>query len=579
MEIRLRGIGVSPGIAIGPALNFGAKSLDVPRYKIEDVDAELARFELAVQGVRRELEGLYERTKAEVGEHHARIFQTHLMFLEDPMLHDDIQQRLRDEGYNIEFALNDLIARYAKLLKEVDDPMIRERQQDVLDVGTRLLNILLNAEVENLTSLDRPSIIVARDLSPSETATLDMDNTLGLVTDVSGPTSHTAILARAFGLPSVVGLKYVSQHVAQGDTIIVDGSDGLVVIRPNAVTLDDFQGRQLKFEEERRHLLFQEQESRNITLDDVEIPAMANIELPIELSASQKARAQGIGLYRSEYLFLNRPVLPTEDEQFEAYSAVASAMMPHPVILRTLDLGGDKFASHLSMADELNPQLGWRAIRFCLERPDIFKCQLRAMFRASVHGNVQIMFPLISGLDELLRVKEVVNEVTVDLEARRVSFDCGIKFGAMIEVPSAVDVAEHLAEECDFFSIGTNDLIQYSLAVDRVNEKIAHMYEPAHPSILRKINQTVKAAQGAGIPCGLCGEMAGDPLFTEVLIGLGVTSLSMSAVAIPQVRARIQRVNKGHAEAFAQELLRHGSVVEIRRLLQERYQQEVLAEK
>ncbi|MCL4216444.1 MAG: phosphoenolpyruvate--protein phosphotransferase, partial [Candidatus Hydrogenedentes bacterium] len=431
MEIRLRGIGVSPGIAIGPALNFGAKSLDVPRYKIEDVDAELARFELAVQGVRRELEGLYERTKAAVGEHHARIFQTHLMFLEDPMLHDDIQQRLRDEGYNIEFALNDLIARYAKLLKEVDDPMIRERQQDVLDVGTRLLNILLNAEVENLTSLDRPSIIVARDLSPSETATLDMDNTLGLVTDVSGPTSHTAILARAFGLPSVVGLKYVSQHVAQGDTIIVDGSDGLVVIRPNAVTLDDFQGRQLKFEEERRHLLFQEQESRNITLDDVEIPAMANIELPIELSASQKARAQGIGLYRSEYLFLNRPVLPTEDEQFEAYSAVASAMMPHPVILRTLDLGGDKFASHLSMADELNPQLGWRAIRFCLERPDIFKCQLRAMFRASVHGNVQIMFPLISGLDELLRVKEVVNEVTVDLEARRVSFDCGIKFGAM----------------------------------------------------------------------------------------------------------------------------------------------------
>jgi phosphoenolpyruvate-protein phosphotransferase (PTS system enzyme I) len=424
--------------------------------------------------------------------------------------------------------------------------------------------------VESLEHLNRPSIIVAHDLSPSDTAGVDLANTLAIAIDVSGPTSHTAILARAFEIPAVVGLKYVSAHALASDMMIVDGTRGHVFIRPDPSTLEEYEREKKRREEKRLALMHRECESKSSTLDGHKTPTMANIELPVEVTRSLKTGAQGIGLYRTEYLYLNRTTLPTEEEQFRAYSEVAAAMNPRLVILRTLDLGGDKFASHLRVADEINPQLGWRAIRFCLERLDIFKAQLRAMLRATVHGNVSIMFPLISGLDELRRVKQVVQEVCDDLERRVVPFRRDVKLGAMIEVPSAVAIADALARECDFFSIGTNDLVQYALAVDRVNEKIAHMYQPAHPAILRYIRDTVRAARRAHIPCSICGEMAGDPLYTELLVGLGVDSLSMSAVAIPIVRSQIASIRYSSAKRFAKNLLNLSSVEEIKTLLRER---------
>lgn len=570
MERTFRGIGVSPGIAIGPARPFGVQTLDVPRYTAPDKAAEMKRFLAAVEAARQELEVLRERTQQELGPAHGEIFKAHMMVLDDMALHQEIKDRLEQEGLNVEFLLNDIVARYSKVLRSIGDAHFQERTKDLLDVSKRILGKLLNAEMESLERLDHPCVIVAHDLSPSDTAKLDIVNALGVVTDVGGPASHTAILARAFELPAVVALHDLGASVSPGDTVIVDGAHGYVIIRPNESTLSEYVAKKKRDEEARKELLA-EKDRPSVTLDGESVPILANIELPVEISHSLKANAQGVGLYRTEYLFLNRTALPTEEEQFQAFAEVASAMKPAPVTLRTLDLGGDKFVSHLRLAEEINPQLGWRAIRFCLARPDIFKAHLRAMFRASVYGNIQIMFPLVTGVDELLRVKDVVREVCADLERCAVPFDKNVKIGSMIEVPSAVLVADRLAQECDFFSIGTNDLIQYSLAVDRANDKIAHLYEPAHPAVLRMIRQTTAAARAAHIPCGICGEMAGSPVFTELLIGLGVDSLSMSAVSIPVVRAQVVNTRMSVAKRFARRLLALSSSAEIKAQLYRRF--------
>jgi len=571
VDIALRGIAVSPGIAIGPALAFDVHSFEIPKYRVADPAEELARLDKAMEDVRADLQRLHKRTSKALGEDHADIFKAHLLMLDDVTIRQDLEQRVADEELNVAFLLDDLIARYAKVMRTASDPRFRERTNDMLDVGKRILGRLLDAEVANLEHIAAPSVVVAYDLSPSETANIDTQNALGIATDVGGPTSHTAILARALEIPAVVGLKYACAHVKPGDMVIVDGANGYVFVRPDPATLAEFTAEKERLERKRRTLLQAEDTRPSTTLDGKAIPLLANIELPVEITRSLKAKVHGVGLYRTEYLFLNRSDLPSEQEQFQAYAQVAAAMKPRPVTLRTLDIGGDKFVSHLQLSEEINPQLGWRAIRFCLERPDIFKSQLRAMLRASVHGTVQIMLPLISGVEELQRVHVMLDEVRADLERRNVPFDGHVKVGSMIEVPSAVVIADLLAKECDFFSIGTNDLIQYSLAVDRVNEKIAHMYEPAHPAILRMIRDTVKAAKGGGIPCGLCGEMAGDPLFTELLLGLGIDSLSMSAVAIPTIHAQIASTKLLAAKRFANRVLRATSAEEVREHLERRY--------
>jgi len=572
VEIVLHGEGVSPGIAIGPALTFRVTSIEVTRRTIAAPEDEIARFDRAVAEVRAELQRLHEQTAIAIGERHADIFKAHLLLLEDVTIREEVERQVRGENVNPEYAVNELIGRYAKMLAAVEDPRFRERTQDFVDVGNRILARMLGADVESLERLERPSVIVAHDVPPSDAAKLDRTNALGIATDAGGPTSHTAILARAFEIPAVVGLRSVGSHALPNDTIIVDGTKGDVIVRPTPDTLARYRSRKVR-EDHARAALLEAEQKPGVTVDGHEVPTLANIELPEEIAHSQRVGAQGIGLFRTEYLFLDRTLLPTEDEQYEAYAGAASAMAPAPVTLRTLDIGGDKVAAGLQQGHEVNPQLGWRAIRFCLERPDIFKAQLRAMLRASVHGNIQIMFPLVSGLDELRRVKDVYREVCGDLERRGVPFKKNVPVGSMIEVPSAVELAELLARECDFFSIGTNDLIQYTLAVDRGNERIAHMYEPAHPAVLRMIRRTARAARAARIPIAVCGEMAGDPVFTEVLIGFGVTSLSMSAVAIPAVRAEISQVRYSLAKRFALRAVRMGSGTEIMDTMQRRSRQ------
>ena len=573
METKIQGIGVSPGIAIAPALVFNASRCDVPEYSISNTNAELERLNRAIEQTREDLTTLYRQAAQALGDKHAAIFNVHLMLLDDVALRDEVADRIPKEKKNAESILHKLSLQYAKTMETVADPRFRERTADLLDVVDRLLCHLQDAKRPDLKNLHQPSIIVAHDLSPSDTATMNADFAIGLLVNAGSVTSHTAILARALEIPAIMGVDYKRAGIRSGDILIIDGAKNQVIVRPNDSTLAHYRKEQHLLQEKQIRLEKALEAGPSHTLDGIEIETQANIELPIEIAHSLKAKASGIGLYRTEYLFLNRDSLPEEKEQYRAYKAVTEAMKPRPVTLRTMDIGGDKFVAHLQISKEENPQLGWRAVRFCLARPDIFKAQLRAMLRASAHGNVRIMFPMISGLEELRQVKAVFKEVCEELDKTGIEYNQNIKLGSMIEVPSAEALADVLAKECDFFSIGTNDLIQYSLAVDRVNEKIAYLYEPAHPAVIRMIDQVVKAADIAGIPCGICGEMAGDPLYTEVLLGLGLTSLSMSAIAIPLIRTEIAHMRLDKAKALAEEVLSLGTAGEIKNLLRERFQE------
>jgi len=573
VESTLKGIGVSPGIAIGPALVFDRNWNDIPEYAVSDIETEWQRLETALDATRTDLRQLRADTARELDEEHAQIFEAHLLLLDDVVLREELRSDLEREQINMERLLVRLSQHYQKEMSALRDPHVKERIVDMLDVADRVLHHLMKSERPNLRRLAAPSIIVAHGLSPSDTATLDLDNTVGLALDTGSVTSHTAILARALEIPAVVGLTYLSSHIETGSTLILDGVAGQVVLQPAPETIARYEIARDDLAQQQA-LLLAEASRRGPcqTKDGGALSIQANIELPIEVAHSKKMHAEGIGLYRTEYLFLHRDTLPSEEEQYEAYAAAARAMAPCPVTLRTIDIGGDKVLRHLDTYIEENPQLGWRAIRFCLERPDIFKAQLRAMFRASAEGNVQIMFPMISGLEELRQVKAVVEDVRADLRQRGVAFNEEVRIGSMIEVPSAVMVADLLAKECDFFSIGTNDLIQYSLAVDRTNKKVAHLYQPAHPAVLRMLKRTIAAADAAGIPCGVCGEMAGDPLYTEILLGLGVTSLSMSTGAIPLVRAEVTQTKLKNARELAAQALGLESVLDVRSLLEKRYE-------
>jgi len=571
VEIPLRGIGVSPGISIGPARMFHVTALDVTAVPIEDPDAELARFDEAVGKSRTALTALKEQTLDELGEKHAAIFQAHIDLLDDVALRPEIERRLREEKLCVEYLVNDLVSSYTKILEQVEDPLFRERSNDLLDVGRRILGNLLEEELESLEHLEEPCIIVAQEVSPSEAANMDLTNTMGLATDAGGPTSHVSILARAFQIPAVVGLRYLGARISRGDTLIMDGAKGTVIINPREETLERYRAEKERQEKERLALAEAATEGPSVTLDGKEIPTYANVELLAETQPSRRAKCQGVGLYRTEFLFINRASLPTEEEQYEHYRKVMEAMAPLPVTARTLDLGGDKALPTVTAERETNPQLGWRSIRLCLDRPDIFKAQLRALFRASVHGDMRIMFPMITGIDQLLEAKQVVEEVKEDLRARGVAFSEDVKLGSMVEVPATALIADRLALECDFFSVGSNDLIQYCLAVDRANRRTAHLYQPTHLGLLRLLEMTLKAARDADIPCSICGEMAGDPVLTELLLGLGFNSLSMSSISLPVVRAEIANIHMATAKRLARKVLKMGSASEIRALLQERY--------
>ena len=541
----LHGIPVSPGVAMGRVLVLHREdffSVPEARIQMSDIPNEIARFEEALTKTRAELLSIRRKISDEIGHEHSDIFNAHLLILEDRTLIEDVIHKIKEEKTVVEYAFSAVIQRYFHAFLQIDDEYLRERVSDIRDIGRRILKNLMGHEKDILSDLKDPVIVIAHDLSPSDTATMDKKNVIAFATDIGGPTSHTAIMARSLEIPAIVGLDRVSKEVVNGDMVIVDGTKGDIIIDPDLDTIDKFTKEEKRLSE----LITELDKLKTLpaqTTDGHRVMLAANIEFPDEIPSVLAHGAEGIGLYRTEYFYLNRLDLPLEDEQYEAYKTVAEKMNPQSVVIRTLDLGGDKFLSSLDFPREMNPFLGWRAIRFCLTHVHIFKAQLRAVLRASAHGNLKIMFPMISSLTELQQAKKILLEVQADLKQAGIPFDEKIPVGAMIEIPSAALISDILAKECNFFSIGSNDLIQYSLAVDRGNEKIAYLYEPTHPAILKLIHQVIQNAKHAGIESSICGEMGGDPLAALLLIGLGIDSISASAFVLPKVKQAIRLVS------------------------------------
>ncbi|MBV9126990.1 MAG: phosphoenolpyruvate--protein phosphotransferase [Verrucomicrobia bacterium] len=555
-EQRFQGVGVSPGLAHGPVFLLRRDDESVPDYPIraEDVPSEVARFEAALVTTRVQILEMQSKIADAIGAKDAGIFDAHLLVVEDRAIIDEVQRKLAHELRNVESIYRDVANRYADTLSRIDDPYLRERALDIQDVTRRVLMNLVGRGHIGPRGLDYPHILVAHNVTPSDTAQLNRQLVLGFATEIGSSTAHSAIMARSLNIPALVGLHDALTLLQTGDQVLLDGYHGLLVVNPSEQTLREY-------EELARHKarleagLVELRETASNTRDGRHIVLSANIELPDDVPAVKASGAEGIGLYRTEFFYLNKSELPSEEEQYENYRRVASDVLPHPVIIRTLDLGGDKFMSSLHLPAELNPFLGWRAIRFCLERIDIFKVQLRAILRASALGNVKMMYPLISGLGEVRSANALLEECKAELRAEGREFDDNMEVGVMIEVPSAAICAPHIAREVAFFSIGTNDLIQYTVAVDRVNERIAHLYEPTHPAIIRLIKMVVDASHAAGIWTGVCGEMAGDIALTPLLLGLGIDELSAGASLVPRVKRAVQSVELSVCQSLAERVL------------------------
>jgi phosphotransferase system enzyme I (PtsI) len=561
----LKGIPAAPGVAMGNALLFDVGDVAVPKHAITEtqVPAEVLRLEEALIKTRHQILDIQRRLSADLGQEHAEILNAHLLVLEDQALREEIITNLKGQLLNVEAIFNDVIRRHLKAFSRTEDEYLRERIADIEDVRKRVLRNLLGKQPDMLAQLEEAVVVVARDLSPSETAQMHKRLVLAFVTDIGGRTSHTAIMAKSLEIPAVVGLEVATARIQKGEFVIVDGTHGEVIVDPDPQTVQRYELEQRRHHELNRQLLTLKDLPAE-TLDHHRVILSANIELPDEVSSVIAHGADGIGLFRTEFLYLNRGDFPTEEEQFAAYRTVTERLTPHPVIIRTMDLGGDKFLSPVPMPAEMNPFMGWRAIRFSLARPDLFRIQLRAILRASVFGNLKIMYPMISGIEELRRANEILQDVKRELTSDGIPFADTLEVGAMIEVPSAALTCDLLAKEVGFFSIGTNDLIQYSLAVDRVNEKIAYLYEPTHPAILRLIKQIIDVGHAANIWVGMCGEMAGEPLLSLLLLGMGLDEFSASPVQVPIVKQVIRSVEYSFAQSVAAETLtlRTGKEVE-----------------
>ena len=561
----LRGIPVSQGVSQGRVVVLN-RSRIVPAkagFELGDQAGEEDRLKTALAETRAQILAVQEKLRDELGAKESLIFDAHLLVLEDPALLEEVHRQVREEHLTPEFAFYTASEKYATALSAVEDSYLSERAADIRDVTQRVLgNLIGQPQRAGVSDLTEPCIVVANDLTPSDTAQLDPAKVLGFVTEVGSRTSHTAILARSLQIPAVLGLGEAIEELKPGQTVLLDGFNGFVIISPSEQTLFEY-GQLVERQSSIEESLDEIRTEPAKTLDGHTIILSANIERAGDVEAVRKSGATGVGLFRTEFLFINRSDLPNEEEQFQAYKKVTESLAPEPVIIRTLDLGGDKLLSHVNVAAEMNPFLGWRAIRLCLEEKDLFRTQLRAILRASAFGDLKIMYPMVSGMDELDAANVLLDECRDQLRAEGFEFADNLEIGVMIETPSAAMIADSLARCVKFFSIGTNDLIQYSLAVDRLNEKIAHLYEPTHPGILRLIKTTVDSGQAQKIWTGVCGEMAGELSMVPLLIGLGVAELSVVPSLVPRVKMLIRSIEMVQARELAEFALNCDSPGEI----------------
>ena len=565
-EVRLTGIAAAPGVARGPAYPLMRGMAIVTCEKVADPEAEIRRLEGALAATRVEIAQLRDDVARKLNESEASIFDAHLLVLEDVALIDDVSKEVRSSGFNVEFCFQEVAQRYIEIFEKMDDDFLRERASDIRDVTGRVLDQLLGTQPERVGQAAQAHVVAARDLTPSDTAGLHDGGVLAFVTEEGGRTSHSAIMARSLDVPAVVGVKGLMEAVREDDVILVDGESGLVILNPTPATIDGYRDKEQAIRQ-RRDRVRSEVSFPDLTADGAAFSLLANIGDPAEMEDALAYCARGIGLYRTENLYLRLDGWPDEAVQFEEYAEAVRLAKGRPVTFRTLDIGGDKRLGDL--ADEANPFMGYRAVRMCLERPDVFRPQLRALVRAAALGPVQVMFPMISGVEELRRAKAVFRDVEAELAREGVRPVEAIRLGAMIEIPSAVLVADSLAAEADFFSVGTNDLVQYLLAVDRGNQRVASLYDPCHPAVVRTLVAIFAAAQKAGIPAAVCGELGGDPLWAPLLIGLGVHELSMSPAALPEVRFVLRHSTAAELRELAAQVVACDDATRTRALLQE----------
>ena len=560
----ISGILASPGIAFGKALLLKEDEIVINQGKIsaDQIDVEINRFLEARTKSAAQLEAIKEMAGRTFGEEKEAIFEGHIMLLEDEELEGDIRSFIKDNKASADKAIYEVIEQYAKMMAELDDPYLRERATDFRDIGTRLVKNVLGIAVVNLSTIDEEVILVAKDLTPSETAQINLKYVLGFVTDIGGRTSHTSIMARSLELPAIVGTNDITARVNNGEMLILDAINNQIIINPTAEQLAEAKKFQAQFQAEKDELA-KLKDLPAITLDGHQVEVCANIGTVKDTEGAIRNGAEGVGLYRTEFLFMDRDALPTEDEQFKAYKEVAEAMPDQPIIVRTMDIGGDKELPYMNFPKEMNPFLGWRAVRIFFDREDIMHAQLKAILRASAFGKLRIMFPMIISVEEFRSLKATVEQLKAELRADGKAFDESIEVGIMIETPAAAVMAHHLAKEVDFFSIGTNDLTQYTLAVDRGNEMISAMYNPLSPSVLTLIKMVIDASHDNGKWTGMCGELAGDERATLLLLGMGLDEFSMSAISVPRIKKLIRNTNFEDVKAMADQALSYATAAEI----------------
>jgi phosphotransferase system enzyme I (PtsI) len=566
----MKGIGASPGIAIAQAFVLKHEEVVVDTSNVEDVQSELQKLKEAVDKSREQLKVIQEKAVLELGEEEARIFSAHLMVLDDPEYVGQIEETIKSQKITADNGIKQITDQFVAIFESMDDEYMKERAADIKDVGGRLMRNALGLKEQDLSLINEDTVVIAYDLTPSDTATMNKEKVLGFATDIGGRTSHTAIMARSLEIPAVLGLKSITQEVKDKDLVIVDGIEGVVIVNPDEKTQKEYLDKKAEYEAFIRELA----ELKDLpakTLDGHEVELVGNIGTPKDVEGVLRNGGSGVGLYRTEFLYMDSDTMPDEEKQYKAYKEVFESMGDHPVIIRTLDIGGDKNLPYLQLDEEMNPFLGLRAVRLCFVEKELFKTQLRAILRASAFGNAHIMFPMISNVQEVRQAKAILEECKQELREEKISFDENIKVGIMVEIPSAAVTADIIASEVDFFSIGTNDLCQYTLAVDRMNETVSYLYQPLSPAILRLVKMVIDASHnaGGGKFTGMCGELAGDPHAALILLGLGLDEFSMSASSVPQIKKIIRSVNKKDAEIIAEKALKLSTEEEVKAMVDE----------